>query len=159
YNSDQHLSDAVTRFLGEGLRAGAPVIVIATKVHRDLVTRQLREQGLDVQEAVDRGCLVLLDARETLDGFMVDGMPDEALFSERAGRVVETTRRALRQGRLRAYGEMVDVLYREGNPRAALALEMCWNRLAERHSFSLLCTYSMGTFQSGGHSDRFDAIC
>jgi DcmR-like sensory protein len=52
-----------------------------------------------------------------------------------------------RPGRIiHVYGEMVDVLWRRGDTRAAIQLEMLWNDLANRHDFSLLCGYAMGNF-------------
>ena len=47
---------------------------------------------------------------------------------------------------IRAYGEMVDVLWKQGLSKAAIELEILWNKLALKHSFSLLCGYSMGSF-------------
>ncbi len=58
---------------------------------------------------------------------------------------------------IRAYGEMVDVLWKQGKADAAIRLEMLWNMLAQRYGFALLCGYSMGNF----HKDTkgFEAIC
>ena len=47
---------------------------------------------------------------------------------------------------IRAYGEIVDVLWKSGQEVAAIRLEMLWNKLAMTHNFSLLCGYSMGHF-------------
>ena len=47
---------------------------------------------------------------------------------------------------VRAYGEMVDVLWKAGQTVAATRLEMLWNDLARSQSFSLLCGYAMGSF-------------
>ena len=51
--------------------------------------------------------------------------------------------------RIRAFGEMVDLLCERGNPSAAAALEELWNRLARRRSFSLLCGYRIDVFDRG----------
>ena len=47
---------------------------------------------------------------------------------------------------LRAYGEMVDLLWRDGHSQAAIELEVLWNKLALSLDFALLCGYSMGSF-------------
>ena len=60
---------------------------------------------------------------------------------------------------VRAYGEMVDVLWKDGQTLAALRLEELWNDLADRHSFSLLCGYTMGHFYKEAHGDDFHEIC
>ena len=46
----------------------------------------------------------------------------------------------------RAYGEMVNVLWKDGMTAAAIRLETLWNELAQSHDFNLLCGYSMGNF-------------
>ncbi len=44
---------------------------------------------------------------------------------------------------MRAYGEMVDVLWQRGERDAAIRLEEFWNDLAKLQTFSLLCAYEM----------------
>ena len=58
---------------------------------------------------------------------------------------------------IRAYGEMVDVLWKRGRTDAAMSLEMLWNRLAATHHFALLCGYSMGNFYK--RIDQFQQVC
>jgi hypothetical protein len=43
-------------------------------------------------------------------------------------------------------GQMVDILWREGERDAAIRLEVLWNQLAQTKAFSLLCGYAMGNF-------------
>jgi hypothetical protein len=57
---------------------------------------------------------------------------------------------------IRIYGEMVDVLWKQGQHDAALQLEMLWTHLAASEAFSLLCGYAMGSFYKDIH---FDDIC
>ena len=47
---------------------------------------------------------------------------------------------------MRAYGEMVDVLWQDGLTSAALRLETLWNELTRTQDFSLLCGYAMRIF-------------
>ncbi len=55
---------------------------------------------------------------------------------------------------VRAYGEMVDVLWKAGQTVAATRLETLWNQLAQTHDFSLLCGYSMGNFYKGAAQEE-----
>jgi hypothetical protein len=57
---------------------------------------------------------------------------------------------------IRAYGEMVDVLWKDDLHAAAIRLEMLWNQLANARRFSLLCGYSMGSFYKDA---AFHEIC
>jgi PAS domain S-box-containing protein len=157
YESDDFLRDTVADFVGNGLVAGEPVIVIATEQHRRAFADALAGRGLDVAEAEASGDLVLLDARETLATFMSGTMPDAQRFRESVGGVIGRTARGRQQ--CRAYGEMVDLLWRDGNPDGAIRLEELWNDLAEYYAFNLLCAYPMGNFYSESHAEQFDEVC
>jgi signal transduction histidine kinase len=157
YEEEEFLFDAVAHFLVGGLQAGDRVVVIATAAHREGFLERLQAVGV---EAMESGQLVLLDAPETLAKFMVGGMPDPDLFRDFIGRVMATLKgEGHRRARVRAYGEMVDILWREGNSRAAIRLEELWNIAGKDHSFSLLCAYVMGNFYKEGDEARFFEVC
>jgi signal transduction histidine kinase len=159
YEGEDFLYDVVADFLAAGLARGQSAIVIATRRHRTGFLAQLERRGTDVAGLRRGGRLVLLDARATLDSFMVDGAPDEARMRAQLGPVIE---RALRSGSdpvACAYGEMVDLLVRDGNADAAVRLEALWNDLARTYAFSLLCAYSMESFSRAADADPFLRIC
>jgi PAS domain S-box-containing protein len=157
YESDDFLRDSVADFIGNGLAAGEPVIVIATQEHRSGFTAALAERGLDVTEAETSGDLVMLDARETLAAFMAGSMPDAQQFRNSVGAVIGRTAGGRQQ--CRAYGEMVDLLWRDGNPDGAIRLEELWNDLSDYYTFNLLCAYPMGNFYSESHAQHFEHLC
>ena len=146
YKDADGLSRIVADFIGDGLAAGEPAIVIATPRHRTQIVRNLQGMALDVDRLQRDGEIFLLDADETLAAFMVDGMPNPQLFTQTIVPVIERACRGRRDCVVRAYGEMVDVLWKAGETVAATRLEMLWNDLAASHSFSLLCGYAMGNF-------------
>jgi hypothetical protein len=77
---------------------------------------------------------------------MVAGMPNEKRFNATLIPEIEKACRGRTARTIRAYGEMVDVLWKGGHTVAATRLEMLWNKLAATHDFSLVCGYSMGNF-------------
>jgi len=159
YDDDAFLCDSVAHFIAVGIEAGEPVCVVATAEHRAAFAIRLARRGLSVDHARASGQLVWLDARESLARFLVDGMPDWALFSGLFGHILEESRRRDPLACVRAYGEMVDLLWREGNKQAALRLEAMWNQLASSHSLSLLCAYVMGNFYRSGDAESFRDVC
>jgi signal transduction histidine kinase len=159
YDDEEFLSDVIARFLSAGFEAGEPAVVIATEEHRASVDARLRARGLDVKLAIGSGHLVMLDARSTLERFMVEGMPDWTLFQSVIGQSLKGCARLSSNTRVRAYGEMVDLLWRDRNPRGAIALEQQWNELSKRHAFTLLCAYAMGRFRTEADAETFQAIC
>jgi PAS domain S-box-containing protein len=148
YEGDAFLAEVVGEFLSGGLQAGDAVIVIATPEHRLLFAESLLDRGLDPAELAGQGRLVLLDARETLNRLMLGPSPDADRFRDVICREFDLALRLARSGRVRAYGEMVDLLWRDGNSQAALRLEELWNDLQATRGFSLLCAYVMGSFYS-----------
>ena len=74
---------------------------------------------------------VYFDAVELLSAFMMDGWPNQALFTSTLGGIVE---RAAVRSPVRIFAEMVTVLWAEGKTRATIRLEELWNELASRHT-------------------------
>jgi PAS domain S-box-containing protein len=54
---------------------------------------------------------------------------------------------------------MVSVLCEQGQRPAALRLEQLWNKLAQLHSFSLLCAYPMRSFSEENDGKPFHDVC
>lgn len=156
YESDPFLVGSVSNFIAAGLAAGDWAIVVATRVHRNAIHRKLRAQGCNVELARGRGQYVALDAAETLAKFMVDGVPDAQLFHEVIGKLVAEV---ARDHRLRAFGEMVALLWAQDNREAAIRLEELWNDLGKAHSFALLCAYPMHGFGSDSLEGSFSSVC
>jgi hypothetical protein len=157
YGSDDSLCSTVAGFLAEGLTAHQPAIVIATRPHRTAIVDRLGERLIDCDKAIKDGDLMILDGEETLDLFMVDRMPNGDLFDVNLGRVIEQSLNGRNRTVVRAYGEMVDLLWKNGQTHAAIALEILWNKLALKYHFALLCGYSMGSFYK--QTKQLEEIC
>jgi PAS domain S-box-containing protein len=157
YEDEAVLFELVAEFLGAGLDAGDCVVVIATPEHRSGFVEQL--QSRHAERAIAAGQLLLLDARETLARFMVNGRPDSERFRGVLAEALATVTSSAPGARVRAYGEMVDVLWRDGERSAAIALEDLWNEASSRHAFSLLCAYVMANFYKGGDGANFVDVC
>jgi anti-sigma regulatory factor (Ser/Thr protein kinase) len=157
YERDDDLVASVGRYLDAAVRAGEVAIVIATRAHRRRFSEALEARGVDLGNARASGELVELDAAETLDRFMVGGKPDPDAFAVVVGGLVRSAAEGGR--RVRAYGEMVALLWDDGLVTAAIELEDLWNRLAKRVAFSLFCAYPTTSVTAGEHVDAFADIC
>jgi KaiC/GvpD/RAD55 family RecA-like ATPase len=147
--NDQLLTRNVSRYLAEGLRRGDALVVIATPEHADAITRELTLDGADAVAASRDGRLVVLDARETLDRFLVGGQPDEHLFRDVVGAVLAEAHRRSSTGHVRAFGEMVGLLWVAGDRAAATRLEEYWNDLLRGTACSLFCAYPIDIYDDG----------
>lgn len=157
YEDDDSLCRTAARFLAEGLVAGEPAIVIATGSHQDAIVAELGERLINIDQARRLGELVLLDAHDTLGAFMIHDRPDPDLFHTYMGTILDQVGKGRKRSVIRAYGEMVDVVWKAGNPSAAISLEILWNALASKYAFSLLCGYSMGQFYK--QPDLYRQVC
>ena len=72
-------------------------------------------------------------------------MPHPALFKHIVSRMLDEMARANPDRGIRAYGEMVDVLWHDGLTAAAIALERLWNDVARNYNLKLLCGYASGS--------------
>jgi signal transduction histidine kinase len=157
YESEDALVSLVGDFLARGVSDGEPLVIIARQSRHSAFMTALRARGVDFDHVLTSGRLTLLDAKATLSGFMIGSLPDSELFMDHVGDLVSRT--IERHGSVRAYGEMVDVLWQDGNPEAAIRLEEMWNLLQQKHRFSLFCGYAMGNFYKESDRRMFDAIC
>lgn len=158
YETDAFLVKAVSQFIKEGLDTGDACIVIATPEHRAQLEQRLQASGLDVAAAITRHEYLSLDAAETLAKFMVDTLPEPARFAEIVGSLVACVSKGQRY--VRIFGEMVALLWAEGNQTAAIRLEELWNELRRLTSpFSLFCAYAMSGFAGAENEMPFSEIC
>jgi DcmR-like sensory protein len=158
YKDEGSLASTVASFLADGINVGEPGIVIATPTHTTSILRQLKEIGKDTHDLRRTGELQLFDARKMLLSFMVGGLPDPLMFRSNVGDVIERLCANRRPCPIRAYGEMVDLLWQEGNESGAIRLEILWNQLASTYDFSLLCGYAVGHFYKETRDSRFEEV-
>jgi MEDS: MEthanogen/methylotroph, DcmR Sensory domain len=92
-----------------GLQRGEGVLVVATALHRRVMSRRVEGLGLDVQTFQRSGQLLIWDAEETLAAFMVNGVPDRGRFRAVIGQALDALA-AAGFPRGRVFGEMVDLL-------------------------------------------------
>jgi MEDS: MEthanogen/methylotroph, DcmR Sensory domain len=157
YETDGHLLDLLTRFVGTALVSGDVALVIATKAHRDGLNKRLKANGLDVSVPREQGRFVALDAAATLERISRNGTIDAGLFREILGELMDKAAGGDRR-RVVAFGEMVALLWAQGRGQAAIQLEQHWNDLATSYQFSLCCAYPMQGF-GNRHAASFMKIC
>jgi hypothetical protein len=155
---DQLLTRHVSQYLAEGLRRGDGLLLIATRAHTEAIVRGLGEEGGACAAAAADGRFLMLDAEETLARFMVDGEPSWELFDDVVGTMIRGLHTRAPGGHLRAFGEMVGVLWSAGQTGAAVELEEFWNRLLKQHAVSLFCAYPIDVFHGQCDTDEFKTL-
>lgn len=156
YQDRDFLATVVAEYAGEGLRRGDAALIVSRPENAQLFLTALGSRHVDVVEAMRRGQLILLDAEATLARFLKDGQPQWTPFREAVGGAIAEVR--LRFPVVRAYGEMVDILWQRGDRDAAVQLEEFWNQLAGLQTFSLLCAYYLDNLDSTTY-EGLHSIC
>ena len=156
FDTDLSRAQNIAAFVAEGLAAGERCIIVVRPETAAAVEEQLQTLGVAAPDVIADGRLIVNDAYETLRSISRNGTIDRALFTQ----VMEPAVRAL-QGpqRLRACGEMVDVLAQRGDLKGSIALEALWCELADRIPMVLLCAYSSVRFVSTATHQALIDIC
>jgi anti-sigma regulatory factor (Ser/Thr protein kinase) len=151
YTLDSEGFGAVARFVADGWDRDECVVVVATAPHLVAVEALLVELGHDPASRTVAGRYLTLDAEDTLAELVVGGRLDRGLFRRRVSDVVTQASAAGRP--MRAFGEMVALLWQRGQIEVAIDLELQWNQLLSEHDLSLLCAYPTGVLD---HAELVD---
>ena len=139
YENDERFLETLEEFVVSGLIAGECAIVVATAPHRKALAARLTSRGIDMEEVRRRDAYIVLDAQDTLSEFVNNGWPDEDKFRELATGLLKRARANGR--RVRAFGEMVAVLWANGHSAATVRLEHLWDDLCKEEDFIIFCAY------------------
>ncbi len=171
YEREEFLRSVVADHLFEALSAGRAAVMISTPARCEAVERRLRNSGVDVSgghrkdsgssKAPEAGGarLLLLDARQALSWFMDGPLPDAARFRSTIGERLESSIGAGGGTGVHVYGDMVELLWRDGMEEAVLRLEELWEEVVESRPVSLLCAYGLEGFHDEKDAVRFREIC
>lgn len=157
YENDEAFFNILEGFVSSGIAADECVILIATAGHLSTLTDRLTRQGNDIDALTADDQLILLDAKETLAQFMVNGWPEADLFNKTVSRIIQRAKNKNRS--VRAFGEMVALLWAEGETAATVHLEILWNRFCETQAFCLLCAYPRAGFTQDINSSAHTICC
>jgi hypothetical protein len=157
YEHDDELVAAVVPYLAEGLHSGEVAVVIATEAHRRAFETELASNGIDIAVAQANGSLLALEAESTLAAIVVDGRVDRDAFHEVVGGLIHQAANSGR--RIRAFGELVALLWDAGAVLEAIELEALWNEIGRELEFSLFCAYPRASVVGHEHAEALHQVC
>jgi hypothetical protein len=157
YQDEKFLTEAAARFIGAGLEQGDGVVAIVNMRHWEAIARRLKADGRSVKDAVWRGQLHIMDADTVISRIMRDGMPDWVAFQNVVGGGINQV--VSRFSRVRAFGEMVDILWRTNERAAAIRLENFWNYLAAVQGCAIFCAYFIDNLDAETYGGALESVC
>lgn len=155
---DGALATNVGQYLWEGHKCGEGLLVIAGEENTATFRSELERHGVDLTSSVRKQQIAFFDAQETLSRFLVDGQPEWNRFHSVVGTAMRQVRPQTGFATLRAYGEMVGILWNARQYAAAIRLEQFWNKLLGRSAFSLYCGYAIDVFGKDFQIGSLDAL-
>jgi len=140
------------------LQRGEGLVVIATAAHIRAFADRLVQDGHDPTRAIREGQLLFLGAEQTLSLFMADGQPDRESFRSAIRVVLRQLRTRTGSREIRAYGEMVGLLWNAGHCAAAAQIELLWSEVLSESSLQLFCAYQIDIFGKQFQTGVIDEI-
>ena len=147
YDTTADLARRVAGYVADGLAADERCISLARPAVRLAIDDELSVLGVDAIAAERHGLYLPMDAAEALGRFLVDGVPDAARFLRLAAETMPDGTR------VRAYGEMVSLLWERGDVVAALQLETLWSAYTRGRPITVLCSYPSAAVAEGPLGD------
>ncbi len=156
YEHDDAILDSLAEFAEGGLANDEGVIIMATQAHLEALADRLAGRGVDVAAVQSQDLYIAVDAEALLSTFMIGGWPDEDVFHKTVKSLLARARK--QSPRVRAFGELVSIIWSQGHKGATVQLEHLWHRLCESEDFSLYCAYPRVSFAQDP-TDSMREIC
>lgn len=160
YRDPEFLQDAVASWIHPPLARSGGAVLICAPANARRVREGLAAMGLDPSALEDDGRLLIVDADALMARFIIDGAPRRDLFMSLVRGLITQVRAAPgASSEVRAWGEMVNLLWQRGQRVAARQLEALWNEAIDRHDVRLLCSYQVDNLSPDTHGEVLRDIC
>ena len=150
YENEGIFLDALTGFVDSAIVADENAVVIATNSHLSALESRLQSYGHNIEGLILENKYIPVNADELLTEFLVNEVPDEALFMKTVTKLIDHA--TYNRRKFRAFGEMVAILWAKGDKNATLQLEHLWNDLRSQVPFCLFCAYPKNIFNVSENS-------
>lgn len=152
YWSEPRLLQTLTIFVNSGLDDGDALLLVMTPEHQNELLRRMAHDPLRIEEPERPGQLAFVDAERLVEEILVDGVPVRELFETRLRSRIATARQRSASGKVRIFGETLDLLWRT-DLDAAVCLAEIWHQLAVHEPVAILCAYRMAPKEGGLQPD------
>ena len=161
YSDEAAFLFGLTCFIEAALKAGNPVIAVATKSHRKSLLERLLARGVDGVAAMEQGFYLSLDVDEALSTFMVNDLPDPVRFLKVFGDLLSSVAKMAtgKHSRVAACGELAPTLWAQGKADAAVQVEHLTDEIAKSCNVDILCGYVLTSFQREQQSHIYESVC
>ena len=138
------------------LRGEGAIVIAGIALRKDIISK-MEWLGLDVGALKNQGQIKFFDAEFLLLSIVVDGVLKEQAFQEIVGIPIHIIQS--KYGKARVFGEMVNILWKQGHYDTAMQLGDLWNELSKKQEFSLLCVYSVDSLDPNAYEEALERLC
>jgi hypothetical protein len=149
-------AEVLTRYIKDGLLNNEGIIIIARPPLRRAVLSKLEVLGFDSQAIKNQGQVRFFDAEFLLSNILIDGIIEEQAFRKFIGIPIQATQSKF--GKVRAFGEMVDILWQRDLQNMAIQLENLWEDLCAKQGLIFLCTYLLDNLDPNDYDSALEKI-
>jgi len=142
----RHIGENAGHFLGGALKHHGTAIAIATPPNAAGILARLASMGCEPEARVQDGSLIVEDSAQMLARFATRGVIDADRFDRTVGRAMRAAVERAGGAPVRAFGDMVGILWQREERTAAMQLERLWRDLQCELGFALFCSYPIDVF-------------
>ncbi len=144
YENEEVFLTTLESFVTCGFRANDSVVILATDDHLLRLNGRLLAQGFNITKLKEQQRYLPINADEALGHFMVKDWPDRTRFRRYVSRIISSAKGV--GYKVRAFGELVSVLWANGHSGATVQLEHLWEHFIHEEKLSLFCAYPKSGF-------------
>jgi len=159
YQDPDFYGEAIAHFSAEGIVRGESIILVATAENWKNISGRMTAKGFDNAELQRRGQLTVLDADLTLPKFIRHNHPDGGIFKDIARATIRKAHADGKYPRVRWWGEMVNVLYVQGNGRGSTRLEELFDEVAHEEQIAIFCSFLMDKYDKNIYDGPLGDVC
>jgi len=145
YESDEIFLDSLEAFANSGFANDDGVIIIATDSHLLALNRRL-EKNYNLNKLKAERQYIPIDAENALSEITNGDNIDEVKFHTLIDKLLSRVNKQ-RGGMVRVFGELVAILWGQGNRKAVIKLEKLWHELCSSGVLCLFCAYPKSGFR------------
>lgn len=149
--------DSVTHFVKEGLSNEGTVFIIAKPALRKILKSKMDALSFDGQPFQEPEQIRFFDAEFLLSCLKSKEGLEERTFQQIVAAPIIKAQSEYKK--VRAFGEMVDILGEQSEHDIAIQLEGFWKNLTNTQNLSFLCTYSLNRLSIGSYDEALERIC
>jgi hypothetical protein len=156
YETDKIFLETLEGFAGTGILNGENVVIVATDNNIRQLDERLSSHRFNLRELRETKRYTTFDAEEVLSRFMTGNWPDEEKFQSVITEIISLVKDTPER-KVRAFSEMVTLLWQRGLQVATVYLEGLWEQLCDHQDFTLYCAYPKNYFKSTPRA--LESIC